>query len=116
MKIRLSPSDSMMIDGYEGLNELIPEGFEGEAINYGQGEGQIRIENSEWGFYVGDRPGMGYSVVFEEGTLDFDQAIAMATGILAQIRKKWGPQISAHIEGFLHREIGGFDREPWSFR
>ena len=88
------------------LNDFVPAGFEGKAVNYGQGEGQIRIENSKWGFYVGDDS--EYYFAFEEGTLDFSQAIAMAWGIVAQIRWKWGTQVSARMEGSLHHELGGY--------
>ena len=98
----------MSIGGLHDLNDLIPDGFEGEAVNYSQGEGQIRIENTEWGFYCGPS-GSGYSVVFEEGSLDFDQAMWMAAGILAKIRKKWGAGISAQIEGTLSPTLGGWD-------
>ena len=108
MKIRLSPSDAMRIDGMKGLNDLVPEGFEGKAVNYGQGEGQIRIENTEWGFYCGP-DGAGYSIVFEEGSVDFERAVAMAAGILKQIRKRFGSDISAQIEGTLSSKLGGWD-------
>ena len=84
MTLLLSLSDTMAIGGMKDLNDLVPEGFQGEAVNYGQGEGQIRIGDTEWGFYAGPT---GYSIVFEEGALEFDQAVAMAAGILAQIRK-----------------------------
>ncbi len=90
------------------LRDLVPDGFKGEAVNYGQGEGQIRIENTEWGFYCGP-DGAGYSIVLEEGSVDFDRAVAMAAGILTQIRKKWGTDISAQVEGTLSSTLGGWD-------
>ena len=104
MKIQLLNAHSMSINSLEDLRDLVPECSSGMAINYGQGEGQIRIGDTEWGFYTGNFP----CFVFEEGTLDFDQAIAMASGILAKIRKKWGQDISGRIEGSLHPELGGF--------
>ncbi|BCU76170.1 hypothetical protein llg_08850 [Luteolibacter sp. LG18] len=81
------------------MGSLIPEGSEGEALNYGQGEGQWRIGATVWGIYAGDG---GYYLQLEEGVLDLREAHRMIRGILARIRSTWGSQIRGEIEGIWH--------------
>ena len=49
------------------LNPFIPTSLPAEQINYGQGEGQIQIEDCVWGIYFDGEN--AYRVQFEEGVL-----------------------------------------------
>ena len=101
MKVVLSDSNLISIASIADLDELIPEGWQGEALNYGQGEGQIRVGECEWGFYFDDS-GRQYFVLVE-GSVELHDAYAMASGILARIQAKWGMGISGRVEGFMSK-------------
>ncbi len=62
------------------------------CIDCGQGEGQLRIDRSVWGFYINDTK--TYRFVLEEGVLSFEEASVIVIGVLDQIRSVWG----SHIE------------------
>ena len=79
---------------------MVPEGLTGDALNYGQGEGQLRIGGSVWGFYVRDSG--DYSCVLEEGLLSFEEASAIAIGIIGRVRSLWGSQIESEVRGCHH--------------
>lgn len=100
MNITLKNTDQMSISSLSDLEELVPEGMTGKALGYGQGEGQLRIGNSVWGFYVtnaGDR-----SLTLEEGVLSFEEASAIAIGIIDRMRSRWGTYIVSEVRGCHH--------------
>ena len=79
---------------------MVPEGMTGDALNYGQGEGQLRIGGSVWGFYATDSG--DYSCVLEEGVLSFEAAAAIAIGVIGRVRSLWGSQIESEVRGCHH--------------
>lgn len=102
LKVRLKSADRLDITCLEDLQTLVPAQFGGVALNYGQGEGQVRIADTVWGFYVCEND--EYSFVFEEGVLDLDQATKMACAILDQVRARWGVVIRGELKGVRHDE------------
>jgi hypothetical protein len=99
LRISLRNSSHLTVGSLEDLRSLIPEGEEGEALNYGQGEGQWRIGSTEWGIYCEND---GCCFQLEEGIVEMDEAIRLAHGILERIRTKWGEQIRGEIGGRWH--------------
>lgn len=91
----------MSIEGLEDLAALVPEGMSGEALNYGQGEGQLRVNESVWGFYSDDT--LRYYFILEEGVLSIQEASEIALGILSRINERWGSKITAEVEG-IHND------------
>jgi len=91
----------MEIRSLNDLRGLIPEGMDGEALNYGQGEGQWRIGSTVWGIYIGRD---GYYVQLEEGTVAVRAAARLVNGILKRVRSIWGERIQGEIEGLHHRD------------
>jgi len=110
MKIRLNCCREVGVDGYEGLRALIPKGMDGEALNYGQGEGQLRIGSSVWGFYVEDSSTCYF--VLEEGVLDIESAFKTALGILHRIHEQWDSGIQAEIEGIWEHDPTMWELKP----
>lgn len=98
MKIFLKNCDDLLISSLEALEQLIPPGWNGRAINYGQGEGQIEIENTTWGLYYHSQPN-SYLLQFEQGHIEFLTLHRLSTAIIANISKKLGHEISAFVEG-----------------
>lgn len=96
LKVSLSNGSDMKIRSLDDLRGLIPEGMDGEGLNYGQGEGQWRIGSTVWGIYCEKD---GYCFQLEEGIVEMDEAIRLAHGILECIRTRWGEQIRGWIEG-----------------
>ncbi|MDQ8205741.1 hypothetical protein [Pelagicoccus sp. SDUM812003] len=66
MKISLSGYKKEFLK-LEDLEAIIPTGRKGKALNYGQGEGQVQIDDSVWGVYVGRSK--EYFIQYEEGSL-----------------------------------------------
>ncbi len=62
------------LQNYEGdllslkdLEKIIPENRKGKALNYGQGEGQVQIDETVWGIYFGRKE--QYFIQYEEGSI-----------------------------------------------
>lgn len=100
MTITLKYTDHISIRSLEDLDAIVPEGMTGDALHYGQGEGQLRIGGSVWGFYLTDSG--GYSCVLEEGLLSFKEASAIALGIIGRVRSLWGSRIESEVRGCHH--------------
>jgi hypothetical protein len=98
--ITLKNADRISIRSLDDLAAMVPDGMTGDALNYGQGEGQLRIGESVWGFYVVDS-GV-YSCVLEEGVLSFEEASEVALGIIGRMRSLWGTQIESEVRGCHH--------------
>lgn len=106
MKIYLLNADAIVVRGPEDLARMVPADRTGEPLNYGQGEGQFRVDDTAWGFYCAPRP----YLQFEEGSLPPTQVLRMLDAILGAIRKAWGADIDVSICG-LHSE--SFVTEEW---
>ncbi|MDA7527788.1 hypothetical protein N8590_02255 [bacterium] len=57
------------------LSPFIPTSVSAKQLNYGQGEGQIQVEDCVWGIYVDFDREHAYKIQFEEGTLSLPQFI-----------------------------------------
>lgn len=51
MNIIINDADNMAFTCLDDLANIIPKSCDGKVVNYGQGEGQIEIEDSIWGIY-----------------------------------------------------------------
>lgn len=102
MNITLKNGNQISISSLSDLEALVPQGMAGKALGYGQGEGQLKIGSTVWGFYV---TGAGdYSFLLEEGVLSFEEASAIAIGIIQRVRTLWGSEIESVVQGCLHDE------------
>ena len=70
------------------LSCFIPEGYDWEQTNYGQGEGQVRVEGSEWGFYYSDD---GINITLHEGIIPLSEAVRFVEKVAEKI---YGQSIS----------------------
>ena len=52
MNIVIHNGKDIEFGGLRDLEQLIPRELSGEVLNYGQGEGQVKIEGTIWGIYV----------------------------------------------------------------
>ncbi|GAA5120876.1 hypothetical protein JIN84_06135 [Luteolibacter yonseiensis] len=103
LTITLKNADRMSIGSLSELEQLVPEGMAGEALAYGQGEGQLRIGETVWGFYLVDAGNRSFAL--EEGVLSFEEAAAIATGIIHRARFLWGSHIESEVRGCHHDDI-----------
>ena len=95
MKIILTNASGVSIESLEDFQYLVPDEADGEAVNFGQGEGQIKIGGSEWGFYVEGSD--SYHYVLEEGCMELHEAVEIAQGILRRFQARWGEQIGGRV-------------------
>lgn len=80
----------------DNFAELIPASYTGEVINYGQGEGQIKLGETVWGFYYGD----DYCVVqYEEGTLEWPAIVSIVNAIKENLENLFECPIELVPEG-----------------
>lgn len=82
--------------------DLIPPNFSGEVLNYGQGEGQIRIEDTVWGFYYGKEE---CCVQFEEGTVELEKFNEITIAVKANLEERLGCSIAFILRGIFNSEI-----------
>ena len=97
MKLLLNNSGNIDFSCKEDLAKAIPIGFQGKPINYGQGEGQVEIDGTVWGFYLNSDG--SYYMVFEEGVVGWVKIDALVHGIINALTKKFGEKISVTAEG-----------------
>ena len=100
MVVRLVNGDRINVLSLADLASMIPPDRDGEALNYGQGEGQFRVEGTEWGYYCApyDR------LQFEGGSVSPSFLFELLSSIVAQIQCRWGPEISAIVDGACNDE------------
>ncbi len=65
------------------LSCFIPDGYLWEQINYGQGEGQVVINNCEWGFYYSDDNAI--SIVLHTGTITVEEGLQFVSAVKEKI-------------------------------
>lgn len=106
MKIRLLHAEQIVVHGLDDLARMVPPGYSGRALGYGQGEGQFAVGDTCWGFYCAPSA----HLQFEEGNLSAAELFSMLDAILEAIRRAWGADIEARIEG-LHAPT--FDESGW---
>jgi len=97
--IKIEDQNQFIILSLADLERIIPLERSGKALNYGQGEGQIQIENTIWGFYITDHK--NYRIQFEEGKLSWEQFNLYYEEIFNKIRLEFGNDIEFVSEGIL---------------
>ena len=97
MKIKFLESEKIDFTNLEDLNRVIPEELPGKAINYGQGEGQVEIQNTVWGFYVGDDN--NYYMQYEEGSENWSTIQFLVHSITQKINTEFGADVKLVLEG-----------------
>jgi hypothetical protein len=65
------------------LSCFIPDKISWKQVNYGQGEGQARIESCEWGFYYGDDDSL--SIVLHSGSILLDEALIFVNKVCHKV-------------------------------
>ncbi len=85
----------------DNFNDLIPKNFTGEVLNYGQGEGQVQIGNTVWGFYYGLENGI---IQFEEGTVNWETFIKITNAIKVNLEMIMNSPIMLVLEGAFNNE------------
>ena len=66
MRIELQQYDGDLLS-LQDLEQIIPKNRKGKALNYGQGEGQVQIDETVWGIYYGRKK--RYYIQYEEGSI-----------------------------------------------
>jgi len=91
VKLVLFNTEDIDFDCKETLAEVIPEDLSGKVLNYGQGEGQVEIERTVFGFYIG--PDNNYYFQYEEGRADWDYLKYLVDCIYDNIKLRYGDDI-----------------------
>ena len=103
MKLILKNSSNIEFKSKEDLNKVIPDQLKGKALNYDQGEGQVEIENTVWGFYVNDNN--EYYMTYEEGVISWEKLTIIINEIIAKINIEFKVETSIMTEGpFTNRD------------
>ena len=100
LKAIILNSQKMDIQNIEDLDALLPDGYSGKALNYGQGEGQIEISGSVWGFYV--NLDSCYVLQYEEGDILVSSFVEILSALEARIKDVYGDGIQVKIQGMLN--------------
>jgi len=82
------------------LEKFVPESLSGKALNYGQGEGQFKIEDTVWGIYVSKEN--VYTLQHEEGSIDIKKFIEITNLLILQIESEFGKNIRFKVQGKLN--------------
>lgn len=97
MKILLNNSESIEFSCKDDLAKAIPTGIQGKPLNYGQGEGQVEIDDTVWGFYVNSEG--CYYMAFEEGVVDWAKIEKLVHAIANALTQQFGNTITVTAEG-----------------
>jgi hypothetical protein len=100
MKIIIKGSQDIEISSIKDLSMIIPNSFNGKALNYGQGEGQVEIEGIIWGLYYGENN--NYFLQYEEGFIDWNKFKDLFEAIIKQIQFEFGSHLKFCVEGKLN--------------
>ena len=96
MKLLLN-SKEIDFGSREDLEKAIPEGMSGHVLNFGQGEGQVEIESTVWGFYVNSEG--FYYMDFEEGLIEFRKFEQLVGAITNALSLRFGVPLNVLVEG-----------------
>lgn len=99
MKIVISNASDINFESKVDLNRIIPEGIDGHALNFGQGEGQVLIDNSVWGIYYADNDNC--ILQYEEGLIEFLPLLALTTRIIDKLKREFNQNLVFQIQGAL---------------
>ena len=104
MRAILENTQELEISSMDDISRLIPSSMSGKALNYGQGEGQFKIENSIWGIYY--HSSNKYSLQFEEGLLSWEELQNIVSILIKHINVEFQTNINYLFEGMLeHYDI-----------
>ncbi|WP_188151487.1 hypothetical protein [Teredinibacter waterburyi] len=97
MKLILNNSEGIEFSCKEDLAKAIPVGIHGKPLNYGQGEGQVEIDDTVWGFYVNSEG--SYYMAFEEGVVEWTKIVNLVHAITGALTQQFGKKITVSAEG-----------------
>ena len=97
MKIILQSKNSIEFNKFSDLARVIPPGCTGKPLNFGQGEGQVKIENTVWGFYAHSKE--RYYMQYEEGSESWLSVQNLVYKIHEQLSREFETEIELIIEG-----------------
>ena len=106
MNILLNNADTLDFRCFEDLSRVIPDNCTGKPVNFGQGEGQVEINETIWGFYA-NKNGT-YCMTLEEGTLDWHSFTILVESIVSKINQSFGVKIQIEAEGPLTKTNGRY--------
>ena len=97
MKLILIDSESIEFNNENELSLIIPSGIQGRVINYGQGKGQVEINNTVWGVYVNNDN--NYCMSLEQGLIQWKDLNKLVKEIKNTINKQFNINIIVVVEG-----------------
>lgn len=97
MKLMLRNASNVEFSCLDDLSKTIPKNYQGKPLNFGQGEGQVEIDGTVWGFYVSDSG--DYCMQFEEGYLDWHSLNNLVESIVSAIDISFGVSAKIEVEG-----------------
>lgn len=103
MKIILQSNGKIEFNSLDDLARAIPNDCSGQPLNYGQGEGQVKIDNTVWGFYVNSKE--HYYMQYEEGCEDW----LSIQNLIHKIHKKLSYEFKVEIELVAEGVFEGVD-------
>ncbi|MES2673805.1 MAG: hypothetical protein V4660_06165 [Pseudomonadota bacterium] len=102
MKLVLRSEMKINFSSLTDLEKAIPEKFSGRALNYGQGEGQVEIANTIWGFYY--YSSKYYYMQLEEGQEVAELIFELAESISNTLSKNFSTPIRLIAVGSTENE------------
>lgn len=103
MKLILKAERDIEFSSLAALEKSIPQGIAGAALNYGQGEGQVKILNTVWGFYF--YSGNTYYMQLEEGREKAEFIFELASSIAKALSSNFETSIELISIGDLEQKI-----------
>ena len=100
MKLLLGNGQNISFQNKDDLSKVIPFGLSGNTLNYGQGEGQVDIDGTVWGFYINSQG--SYYMVLEEGVMEWSQMENLVSKIVGTINQRFGITAKVLVEGSLN--------------
>lgn len=97
MKIIISNASSINFASKVDLNNLIPEGVDGNALSYDQDGGQVLIGESLWGIYRSSEN--SYVLQYEEGLMDFLSLLALTSRVIDKLKREFSQDLVFKIQG-----------------
>ena len=103
MKIIVSNAIEIEFRTKVDLLRLIPEGVDGNVLNYSEGEGQVLIGDSVWGIYSADKEIV--VLKYEQGLIEFLTLLALTSRIIDKLKREFSQDLVFKVEGMLERQV-----------
>ena len=97
MRLLLKTTNPISFDCKSDLAKAIPTGMPGQPLNYGQGEGQVEIDGTVWGFYIDEE--QKYHMAFEEGVVEWVKIQDLVSEIVEALSQNFSTSISVQAVG-----------------